>query len=123
MGRRSNKSSAIQAEALGPIEQSNFLDLNYVVFVSSRPVHNLIAANLSLALQCFLENNMRMFFQDVFYSGSVTAIPDFVENRDKYRSLTSSSKSRDEKSKSLEPVDEEGPQNEANRMREIWRYL
>uniref|UniRef100_F1KZ58 Monocarboxylate transporter 12 n=2 Tax=Ascaris TaxID=6251 RepID=F1KZ58_ASCSU len=61
--------------------------------------------------------------KDVFYSGSVTAIPDFVENRDKYRSLTSSSKSRDEKSKSLEPVDEEGPQNEANRMREIWRTL
>uniref|UniRef100_A0A914ZSZ6 Major facilitator superfamily (MFS) profile domain-containing protein n=1 Tax=Parascaris univalens TaxID=6257 RepID=A0A914ZSZ6_PARUN len=61
--------------------------------------------------------------KDVFYSGSVTAIPHFVENRDKYRSLTSLSRSRDKKNRSLEAVDEEGPQNEANRMREIWRTL
>ncbi|KHN71045.1 Monocarboxylate transporter 12 [Toxocara canis] len=62
--------------------------------------------------------------KDVFYWGSVNAIPDFVENRDKYRSLTSLNKSKDEKGKSLETVvEKEQASSEVNRVREIWSTL
>ncbi|VDK55733.1 unnamed protein product [Anisakis simplex] len=58
--------------------------------------------------------------KDVFYTGSVTEIPDFVEKRDQYRSITSLNLG---KNGTLETVKEEEQHAEASRVREIWRTI